>query len=68
MEQCGNIGINAFVVSVFALLHLGFKNLRLGPTLPAFLSPNVAKKLVETFDIKGITDPQTDIRAMMSGK
>lgn len=51
-----------------ALLHLGFKNLRLGPTLPAFLSPNVAKILIETFDIKGITDPQTDIEAMMAGK
>ena len=56
------------VAVLLALLHLGFKNLRLGPTLPAFLSPNVAKILVETFDIKGITDPQRDIRAMMSGK
>ena len=56
------------VAVLLALLHLGFKNLRLGPTLPAFLSPNVAKILVETFDIKGITDPQTDINAMMAGK
>ena len=56
------------VAVLLALLHLGFKNLRLGPTLPAFLSPNVAKLLVETFDIKGITDPQTDIKAMMAGK
>ena len=56
------------VAVLLALLHLGFKNLRLGPTLPAFLSPNVAKILVETFDIKGITDPQADINAMMSGK
>ena len=56
------------VAVLLALLHLGFKNLRLGPTLPAFLSPNVAKILVETFDIKGITDPQTDIKAMMAGK
>ena len=56
------------VAVLLALLHLGFKNLRLGPTLPAFLSPNVAKLLVETFDIKGITDPQTDIKAIMCGK
>ena len=56
------------VAVLLALLHLGFKNLRLGPTLPAFLSPNVAKILVDTFDIKGITDPQTDICAMMAGK
>ena len=56
------------VAVLLALLHLGFKNLRLGPTLPAFLSPNVAKILIETFDIKGITDPQTDIEAMMAGK
>ncbi|MBQ8755817.1 MAG: hydroxylamine reductase [Lentisphaeria bacterium] len=56
------------VAVLLALLHLGFKNLRLGPTLPAFLSPNVAALLVKTFDIKGINDPQTDIEAMMSGK
>ncbi len=56
------------VAVLLALLHLGFKNLRLGPTLPAFLSPNVVKILVETFDIKKITDPQTDIKAMISGK
>ncbi|MBQ9775943.1 MAG: hydroxylamine reductase [Lentisphaeria bacterium] len=56
------------VAVLLALLHLGFKNLRLGPTLPAFLSPNVAALLVKTFDIKGITDPQTDIEAMMAGK
>ena len=56
------------VAVLLALLHLGSKNLRLGPTLPAFLSPNVAKILIETFDIKGITGPQTDIQAMMTGK
>lgn len=56
------------VAVLLALLHLGFKNIRLGPTLPAFLSPNVTKILVETFDMKGITDPKSDIKAMMSGK
>lgn len=52
---------------LLALLHLGFKNIRLGPTLPAFLSHNVAAILIKTFDIKGITDPETDVRAMLSG-
>jgi len=56
------------VAVLLALLHLGFKNIRLGPTLPAFLSPDIAKILIETFDIKGIEDPQTDVNAMMSGK
>jgi len=56
------------VAVLLALLHLGFKNLRLGPTLPAFLSPEVTKILVEAFDIKGITDPQTDIQAMLTGR
>ena len=56
------------VAVLLALLYLGFKNLRLGPTLPAFLSPDVASMLAKRFDIKGITDPQTDIRDMLSGK
>ena len=56
------------VAVLLALLHLGFKNIRLGPTLPAFLSPGVAEILVKTFDIKGITDPQKDIDAMLLGK
>ncbi|MBO7328621.1 MAG: hydroxylamine reductase, partial [Lentisphaeria bacterium] len=56
------------VAVLLALLHLGFKNIRLGPTLPAFLSPNVAAILVETFGIKGITTPEKDIENMMSAK
>ncbi|MGL6193472.1 MAG: hydroxylamine reductase [Thermoguttaceae bacterium] len=56
------------VAVLLALLALGFKGLRLGPTLPGFLSPGVAKVLVENFDIKLITDPQTDVDAMMNGK
>ncbi len=52
---------------LLALLYLGVKGIRLGPTLPAFLSPNVAKVLVENFDIKPIGDVQTDIEAMMAG-
>ncbi|MBS7528132.1 hydroxylamine reductase [Fusibacter paucivorans] len=49
------------VIVLLALLYLGVKNIKLGPTLPAFLSPNVAKVLVESFGINGITDVQTDI-------
>ena len=55
------------VTVLLALLHLGVKNIRLGPTLPGFLSPNVAKVLIDTFDLKGITTPDEDIAAMMSG-
>jgi len=56
------------VAVLLALLFLGVKGIRLGPTLPAFLSPNVAKVLVEKFDIKPISEVEADIEAMMSGK
>ena len=56
------------VAVLLALLYLGFKNIRLGPTLPAFLSPGVAAILVETFGIKGISTPEKDIENMMNGK
>jgi hydroxylamine reductase len=52
------------VAVLLALLHLGFKDIRLGPTLPAFLSPGVAKVLVETFGIKATTDAAADVAAM----
>ncbi|MCX7862080.1 MAG: hydroxylamine reductase [Bacteroidales bacterium] len=52
------------VIVLLALLYLGVKNIHLGPTLPAFLSANVAKFLVETFGISGITDVENDIQAM----
>jgi len=55
------------VLVLLALLYLGFKNIRLGPTLPAFLSPNIATFLVENFDIKPIDNPDSDIKAMMQG-
>ena len=51
------------VIVLLALLHLGVKNIHLGPTLPAFLSPNVAKVLVETFGIGGITNVADDMRS-----
>ena len=53
------------VIVLLALLHLGVKNIHLGPTLPAFLSPNVAKVLVETFGIGGITDVESDLASMI---
>ena len=56
------------VTVLLALLHLGVKGIRLGPTLPAFLSPNVAKVLVENFDIKATGDVKEDIANMMAGK
>ncbi len=56
------------VAVLLALLFLGVKGIRLGPTLPAFLSPNVAKVLVENFDIKPIGTVEEDIEAMMAGK
>ncbi|WP_419171048.1 hydroxylamine reductase [Negativibacillus massiliensis] len=49
------------VIVLLALLHLGVKNIHLGPTLPAFLSPNVAKVLVDNFGIAGITTVDQDI-------
>lgn len=50
------------VIVLLALLHLGVKNIHLGPTLPAFLSPNVAKVLVDNFGIAGIGTVEDDIR------
>ncbi len=50
------------VIVLLALLSLGVKNIHLGPTLPAFLSPNVAKILVENFGISGITTVEEDLK------
>ena len=50
------------VIVLLALLHLGIKNIHLGPTLPAFLSPNVAKVLVDNFGIAGIDNVENDIQ------
>lgn len=49
-------------IVLLALLHLGVKNIHLGPTLPAFLSPNVAKVLVENFGIGGISSVDEDMK------
>lgn len=49
------------VIVLLALLHLGVKNIHLGPTLPGFLSPNVAKILIDNFGISGINSVENDI-------
>ncbi len=53
------------VIVLLALLYLGIKNIHLGPTLPGFLSPNVAKVLVENFGIAGIGSVEDDIKLFM---
>ena len=53
------------VVLVFALLALGIRGIRLGPTLPAFLSPGVAAVLQEKYDLRPITTPEEDIAACL---
>ena len=54
------------VIVLLALLYLGVKNIHLGPTLPGFLSPNVAKVLVDTFGIAGIGTVEDDIELFMN--
>ncbi len=54
------------VIVLLALLYLGVKNIHLGPTLPGFLSPNVAKVLVEKFGIAGIGTVEDDIKLFLS--
>ncbi len=54
------------VALLLTLAHLKYKNLRFDPRLSAFISLNVAKTLIKTFDIKAISDQQSDISAMMS--
>ncbi|MEN6438070.1 MAG: hydroxylamine reductase [Syntrophobacter sp.] len=73
-----NVGVNELPLSLvlswyeqkavailLTLLHLGIKNIRLGPSLPAFVSPGVLDVLVKTFDIKPITTPDEDLKAIL---
>lgn len=53
------------VCILLTLLHLGIRNIRLGPSLPAFVSPNVLNFLVEKFGIAPITTPEADIKALL---
>ncbi len=56
------------VLVLLALLSLGVKNIRLGPTLPAFITPNVLQVLVDNFNIKPTTTVQEDVAAIMAGQ
>lgn len=53
------------VCILLTLLHLGIKNIKLGPTLPAFLSPNVLNYLVEHFSIAPVTTPEADLNEIL---
>ncbi len=73
-----NVGVNELPLSMvlswyeqkavailLTLLHLGIKDIRLGPSLPAFVTPNVLDVLVKNFDIKPITTPDEDLKAIL---
>jgi len=73
-----NVGINELPLSMIlswyeqkavcillALLHLGVRDIRLGPSLPAFLTPEVLQTLVDNYDIKPITTPDEDLKAIL---
>ena len=54
------------VAILLTLLHLGIKNIRLGPSLPAFITPNVLSVLIKTFNIMPISTPEADLKAILS--
>ncbi len=54
------------VAVLLTLLHLGIKDIRLGPTLPAFISPNVFKLLSEQYHLQPITTPERDLAACLA--
>jgi hydroxylamine reductase len=53
------------VIILLTLLHLGIKNIKIGPSLPAFITPNVLNFLVENFNIGPITTADTDLKAIL---
>ena len=53
------------VCILLTLLHLGIRNILLGPTLPAFISPNVLKYLVDNYNIGPITTPEEDLKKLL---
>ena len=78
LSKAFNVGVNDLPLSMIlswyeqkavaillTLLYLGIKNIRLGPSLPAFISPAVLETLVKTFDIKPITTPDQDLKAIL---
>ncbi len=64
MSSCTMRALPADTV-VLTLLHLGIKNIRLGPTLPAFLSPNILNYLAENFHIAPVTTPEEDLKMLL---
>lgn len=78
LSKAFNIGVNDLPLSLIlswyeqkavaillTLLHLGIKNIRLGPSLPAFITPNVLEVLVKNFNIKPISTPEEDLKAIL---
>ena len=78
LSKVFNVGVNDLPLSLIlswyeqkavaillTLLYLGIKNIRLGPSLPAFVSPNVLDFLVKNFDIKPISTPDEDLKAIL---
>jgi len=78
LSKAFNVGVNELPLSMIlswyeqkavsillTLLYLGIKNIRLGPSLPAFISPAVLDTLVKTFDIKPISTPDADLKAIL---
>ncbi len=78
LSQAFNVGVNDLPLSMIlswyeqkavaillTLLHLGIKGIRLGPSLPAFITPNVLNVLVQNFDIKPISTPDEDLKAIL---
>ncbi len=78
LSKAFNVGVNDLPLSMIlswyeqkavaillTLLYLGIKDIRLGPSLPAFISPAVLDTLVKTFDIKPITTPEADMKAIL---
>ena len=53
------------VCILLTLLYLGIKNIRLGPSLPAFISPNVLNYLVENYSISPISTPEEDLKSIL---
>lgn len=53
------------VAILLTLLHLGIQNIRLGPSLPAFITPNILNVLVENFNIAPVTTPDEDLKAIL---
>lgn len=54
------------VAVLLTLLHLGIQNIRLGPTIPAFLSPNVLNLLSQQYKLQAITTPEADLAACLA--